>query len=131
MSEINIAGAVPDPDQPGGGMAPTFKAMGTAGMGGGIDLDSQSFDDAEEDELYESAREAVTSAGKASTSYLQRKLGVGYSRAAKLMDMLEEHGVIGAANGSKAREVMGASTGIEQSDGTTIENVTEESESTI
>jgi S-DNA-T family DNA segregation ATPase FtsK/SpoIIIE len=68
----------------------------------------------EEDELYEAAREAVTGAGKASTSYIQRKLGVGYSRAAKLMDMLEERGVIGAANGSKPREVIGVGVGIEQ-----------------
>ena len=67
-----------------------------------------SFD--EEDEMYEPAREAVVTAGKASTSYIQRKLGVGYSRAAKLMDMLEERGVIGPANGSKPREVMGGSS---------------------
>jgi S-DNA-T family DNA segregation ATPase FtsK/SpoIIIE len=57
--------------------------------------------------MYEDARLAVVGAGKASTSYLQRKLGVGYSRAAKLMDMLEERRIIGAANGSKPREVMG------------------------
>ncbi|MEN9913120.1 MAG: cell division protein ftsK, segregation ATPase FtsK/SpoIIIE, family [Candidatus Parcubacteria bacterium] len=63
----------------------------------------------EEDDLYESAREAVIAAGKASTSYLQRKLGVGYSRAAKLMDLLEQHSVIGPANGSKPREVLGSS----------------------
>ena len=61
----------------------------------------------EEDDMYDSAKEAVISAGKASTSYIQRKLGVGYSRAARLMDMLEEKGVIGPANGSKPREVMG------------------------
>jgi len=61
----------------------------------------------EEDDMYNDAKEAVISAGKASTSYIQRKLGVGYSRAAKLMDMLEEKGVIGPANGSKPREVMG------------------------
>ncbi|MEK9177492.1 MAG: DNA translocase FtsK, partial [Patescibacteria group bacterium] len=69
-------------------------------------LDSKSLD--EDDDMYESARETVIGAGKASTSYIQRKLGVGYSRAAKLMDMLEERGVIGPANGSKPREVMGA-----------------------
>jgi len=69
-------------------------------------LDDESLE--EDDDMYEDARLAVISAGKASTSYLQRKLGVGYSRAAKLMDMLEERGVIGAANGSKPREVMGA-----------------------
>lgn len=68
----------------------------------------------EEDELYERAREAVMAAGKASTSYLQRKLGVGYSRAAKLMDLLEGHGVIGPANGSKPREIIGSGAGMEQ-----------------
>ncbi|MFA6601968.1 MAG: DNA translocase FtsK, partial [Candidatus Paceibacterota bacterium] len=68
----------------------------------------------EDDDLYESAREAVTAAGKASTSYIQRKLGIGYSRAAKLMDMLEEHGVIGPANGSKPREVVGLGAGVEE-----------------
>jgi S-DNA-T family DNA segregation ATPase FtsK/SpoIIIE len=67
-------------------------------------LDSDSLE--EEDDMYESAREVIIAAGKASTSYLQRKLGVGYSRAAKLMDMLEERGVIGPANGSKPREVI-------------------------
>ncbi|MEK7213663.1 MAG: DNA translocase FtsK 4TM domain-containing protein [Patescibacteria group bacterium] len=62
----------------------------------------------DEDDMYEPAREIVISTGKASTSFLQRKLGVGYSRAAKLMDILEERGVIGPANGAKAREVYGS-----------------------
>ncbi len=74
--------------------------------------EGSSLDD--DDDMYEPAREAVMSANKASTSYIQRKLGIGYSRAAKLMDMLEEHGVIGPANGSKPREVIGVGTGIEQ-----------------
>ena len=59
-----------------------------------------------DDELYEDAKEAVIEAGKASTSYIQRKLRVGYSRAARLMDMLEDNGVIGSADGSKPREVI-------------------------
>ncbi len=63
-------------------------------------------DSGEEDDMYEDARQVVMEAGKASTSYLQRKLGVGYSRAAKLIDMLEEKGVIGPQNGSKPREVI-------------------------
>jgi DNA segregation ATPase FtsK/SpoIIIE, S-DNA-T family len=88
MNEINLT-----PTEAGSGAA--FDAMGLDG------------DMEEEDELYESAREAVTAAGKASTSYIQRKLGVGYSRAAKLMDLLETKGVIGPANGSKPREVIG------------------------
>ncbi|PCI30259.1 hypothetical protein COB55_00565 [Candidatus Wolfebacteria bacterium] len=58
-----------------------------------------------DDDLYEEARETIVQSGKASTSYLQRKLRVGYARAARLIDMLEERGVIGPANGSKAREV--------------------------
>ena len=59
-----------------------------------------------DDDLYEDARATVIETGKASTSYLQRKLGVGYARAAKLIDMLEERGVVGAGNGAKPRDVL-------------------------
>jgi len=62
-------------------------------------------DEEDEDEFYEEARELVIEAGKASASYLQRKLRVGYARAARLLDILEDRGVIGPADGSKAREV--------------------------
>ena len=62
--------------------------------------------DNDDDEMYEPAKRAVIQTAKASTSYLQRKLGIGYSRAAKLIDMLEERGVVGPANGSKPREVL-------------------------
>jgi S-DNA-T family DNA segregation ATPase FtsK/SpoIIIE len=58
------------------------------------------------DELYEEAEDAVIEMGKASTSYLQRVLGIGYSRAAELMDLLEANGVIGPALESKPREVL-------------------------
>ncbi|MFQ5662126.1 MAG: DNA translocase FtsK, partial [Candidatus Paceibacteria bacterium] len=63
-------------------------------------------EDEEEDELYEEAKETVIHAGKASTSYLQRKLRIGYARAARLIDILEEKGVIGPADGAKPREVL-------------------------
>jgi S-DNA-T family DNA segregation ATPase FtsK/SpoIIIE len=89
---------------------------------------SASFDgDDEDDELYEDARAVVIEAGKASTSYIQRKLKVGYSRAARLIDLLEERGVVGPADGAKPREVisqgsgMGLSTGAEP-DGFDSEN---------
>ena len=68
------------------------------------DDDNGSDDD---DELYPDAKRTVIEAGKASTSYLQRKLGVGYARAARLMDILEERGVIGPADGAKPRDVIG------------------------
>lgn len=68
-----------------------------------------SFEDGEEidDDLYEQAKDEVMKADKASTSYIQRKLRVGYARAARLMDVLEERGVIGPADGAKPREVLG------------------------
>ena len=72
-----------------------------------IGLVNGSFDDEDiDDTLYEDARAAVEQAGRASTSYLQRKLKIGYSRAARLMDVLEAQGVIGPSDGSKPREVL-------------------------
>ncbi len=60
----------------------------------------------DDDEMYEEARACVIEAGRASTSYLQRKLKLGYARAARLMDKLEERGVIGPGDGAKPREVL-------------------------
>jgi len=59
-----------------------------------------------DDELYEEARITVMEAGKASTSYLQRKLKLGYARAARLIDVLEARGVIGPGDGAKPREIL-------------------------
>ena len=74
-----------------------------------IGLANSNFDDDDiDDDLYEDARTTVEEAGRASTSYLQRKLKIGYSRAARLMDVLEMKGVIGPADGSKPREVLTA-----------------------
>jgi S-DNA-T family DNA segregation ATPase FtsK/SpoIIIE len=68
---------------------------------GGINDDIE-----DDDELYETDKEEVIKAGKASTSYIQRKLSVGYARAARLIDLLEERGVIGPGSGAKPREIL-------------------------
>jgi DNA segregation ATPase FtsK/SpoIIIE, S-DNA-T family len=57
------------------------------------------------DDLYEAAKEEVIRAKKASASLLQRRLRVGYARAARILDMLEEKGIVGPADGAKPREV--------------------------
>ncbi len=69
--------------------------------------------DGDDDDLYEEAKQAVIEAGKASTSYIQRKLRVGYSRAARLMDILEERGVIGKADGARPREILIGRDGVD------------------
>lgn len=65
----------------------------------------ENFPYGEEDPLYEEARKLVIRLKKASASLLQRHLRVGYARAARLIDMLEERGVVGPADGAKPREV--------------------------
>ncbi len=65
-----------------------------------------SFSSDDTDPLLEDAIQTILESGKASTSYLQRRLRIGYSRAARIIDILEEMGVIGSQRGSKAREVL-------------------------
>ncbi|HEX9503079.1 MAG TPA: DNA translocase FtsK, partial [Patescibacteria group bacterium] len=62
----------------------------------------------DEDELLQEAIDTVQAAGKASASLLQRRLRVGYARAARLLDILEDKGIIGPGEGAKPREVYGA-----------------------
>ena len=75
-----------------------------------VDDDDEPYDNAvfsdDNDPLYEQALEIVTFAGKASASYVQRKLKIGYNRAARLIEEMEARGIVGPANGSKPREVI-------------------------
>jgi len=76
------------------------QAVRASSRGGG-----GSFDDID-DELYNDAVELVINRGQASSSDLMRRLRIGYSRSARLIDMLEERGVVGPKDGSKPREVL-------------------------
>lgn len=70
--------------------------------------DMNDSNNAGDDDLYEAAKTEVERAGKASASLLQRRLRVGYARAARLLDILEDKGIIGPADGAKPREVYSA-----------------------
>lgn len=59
-----------------------------------------------DDPLYDDAVDLVCEVGKASPALLQRGLKIGYARAARLMDILEEHGIVGMPDGSKPRDVL-------------------------
>ncbi len=77
----------------------TEKQSTSLGGGSGDDFEA-------DDDLYGDAKEEVIRAGKASASLLQRRLRIGYARAARLLDILESEGVIGPADGAKPREVL-------------------------
>jgi len=72
----------------------------TEGSGG-----FENADESNDDPMYEEAKQIVIASKKASTSYLQRRLSIGYSRAARIIDILEDRGIVGPANGSKPRDV--------------------------
>lgn len=77
-----------------------------------VDEDEDSGNDATflgddgEDPLFDKALDVVVQAGKASASYIQRRLSIGYNRAARLVEEMEERGIVGPANGSKPREIL-------------------------
>ncbi|MCO4769237.1 MAG: DNA translocase FtsK 4TM domain-containing protein [Deltaproteobacteria bacterium] len=74
-------------------------------LAGGEEDEDGDGPDEELDAMYDKAVACVAQMGKASTSLLQRKLGLGYNRAARIMDSMERNGVIGPANGAKPRQV--------------------------
>ncbi|MCK9378587.1 MAG: hypothetical protein M0P97_00375 [Candidatus Moranbacteria bacterium] len=74
------------------------------------------------DDLYDEAKRIVVESKRASSSLLQRRLRVGYTRAARLVDMLEENGVVGPANGSKPRDILIASSSISSGETVSLES---------
>lgn len=74
---------------------------------GGVVMD---FDSSNDDDMYKDAVRVVIESGKASASLLQRRLRVGYARAARLIENMEDQGIIGPADGARAREVLVSST---------------------
>ncbi len=70
-----------------------------------MEFKSSNYEDSNDDEVVKMAKEEIIKAGKASASFLQRRLRIGYARAARILDILEEQGVIGPADGAKPREV--------------------------
>lgn len=77
----------------------------SSGEGGGGGIEAS---DTPSDALFEQAKDIILSTGNASTTFLQRKLKIGYARAASLMDQLEMHNVVGPAEGSKPRKILAA-----------------------
>ena len=70
------------------------------------EINTNLLDNENKDQLYETAVDLVKSEGKASTSYLQRKLQIGYNRAARIIDMMEENGIVSKANHVGKRELL-------------------------
>lgn len=87
----------------------------TSGHSGGNGGGFGSGDDGQ-DPLFDEAKSAILEAGKASASFLQRRLKVGYARAARLLDELEEAGIIGPGEGAKPRDILVTETEIEEND---------------
>ncbi|MFH1393179.1 MAG: DNA translocase FtsK 4TM domain-containing protein [Patescibacteria group bacterium] len=90
----------------GNGEDEEFSVTGNSSSPVGGELNSpDEFSNASDDELFDEAKDVIFQAGKASASLLQRRLRVGYARAARLLDILEEKGFIGPGDGAKPREV--------------------------
>lgn len=84
---------------------PTFDANGDESENGQHDMFEEYAENENDDELLQEAIETVKQTQKASASLLQRKLKVGYARAARLLDIMEEKGIVGPGEGAKPREV--------------------------
>jgi DNA segregation ATPase FtsK/SpoIIIE, S-DNA-T family len=81
-------------------------ANGNSVIAGSFNSDGFGGGSNDSDDKYDEARQIVVELRNCSATFLQRKMGIGYSRAAKIIDMLEANGVVGKANGSKPREIL-------------------------
>ncbi|MBO7275350.1 MAG: DNA translocase FtsK, partial [Clostridia bacterium] len=79
------------------GKDPAETGGGAGGAGGGLDAD---------DDMLEAAIDVVMEVGQASTSMLQRRLKLGYARAARIIDIMEERGIVSGFEGSKPRQIL-------------------------
>jgi S-DNA-T family DNA segregation ATPase FtsK/SpoIIIE len=73
-----------------------------------------SSDEADRDDLYEKAKDIVVTTGQASASFLQRRLRIGYPRAARLVEMMEQEGIVGAPSRDGRREVLMKRVGVDE-----------------
>lgn len=93
------------------------------------------YDEFGEDELLAEAKDLILRSGKASASFLQRRLRVGYARAARILDLLEERGIIGPGDGAKPREILISrgefeNTGVAEDDAEDVQQDTAENAGT-
>lgn len=88
-----------------------YTVVERARMNGGGGLSGSDLSEEDSDPMLEEAMEEIIRAGKASASLLQRRLKVGYARAARILDLLEQQGFIGPADGAKPREILKADFG--------------------
>jgi S-DNA-T family DNA segregation ATPase FtsK/SpoIIIE len=83
---------------------PEYNDEVTVRHGANVGEKGETFSD-EEDELIDDAQEIIMESQKASASFLQRRMRIGYARAARILDILEQKGIIGPADGAKPRDV--------------------------
>ncbi len=103
-NQTKVADTAPTPTGLNGQPLPTTTNLTVTPKNNEVSFDEFS-SNGEDDELYDEAVEVVKQAQKASSSLLQRRLKVGYARAARLLDIMEEKGIVGPGDGAKPREV--------------------------